>query len=694
MVNEISINLKECKFLKCYSNQKIPIVEKNTDWEVQSLSYNEANMALKDGLNVALLCNKRFIAIDVDDVEMFEKLKDFGISLETYTEKTTSGGIHLIYELENNSKIELSNFEMKLKNKHYGEFRYNQQIIVIAPSKAESKIDHQTHQYEVLKDVKPAVLKANIIKRIEKYFAGNKLDDIIKNPDIESLTKEDLVELLKYKIHSKYLKLILDGSSEELKFPSRSERDQAVVNHLVNRGLRKYVYKIFELFPIGDKFREKGNSGQKYLEATIESAKEFTGIEEDIWINALETINEENETKLRLKVDDVLRQIKAIKHDIYCEYLLGLLAYKIKVGKRELKERLKKILENENMQNPIQINDLLKMDMPVIEYNIDPIVPKNKVILVGGKPGSFKSLWVLSLLLSMKTQKAYLTNFKINEINQKILLYDLENGENVIAWRFKYLLNGLNKSSEELKDLDILCTFNKANLKRELEIASKYDIIVLDSYRRFLSGSENDSEITNKFFEEYIKPLKELGKTIIIIHHFKKTQLDNELEEQDLQDLFRGNSDIPAQFDIAYGVYKNEEITKIESKILSFDVNIVKFKNRLGLPIKNFVFNVIKDDNEQKTYLTFKSWNKLEKPKDRIKNRIIEFVTEAKDLVRDEILTKIKSEFDISDISVDKYLKELIRDGIFIQRGFGVYSLKEIEKKNDKNQKDDYSTIL
>ena len=51
-----------------------------------------------------------------------------------------------------------------------------------------------------------------------------------------------------------------------------------------------------------------------------------------------------------------------------------------------------------------------------------------------------------------------------------------------------------------------------SNLEKELNNAKNFDIIVLDSYRRFLEGTENDSEITDKFFNEYIKKLKEQGK--------------------------------------------------------------------------------------------------------------------------------------------------------------------------------------
>jgi hypothetical protein len=69
--------------------------------------------------------------------------------------------------------------------------------------------------------------------------------------------------------------LILEGDRDSI-YPSRSERDQAVVNHLVKINCSPAVIRaIFSdpSLPISDKYLEKGRQGDKYLALTIAKAR-------------------------------------------------------------------------------------------------------------------------------------------------------------------------------------------------------------------------------------------------------------------------------------------------------------------------------------------------------------------------------------------------------------------------------------
>jgi hypothetical protein len=63
--------------------------------------------------------------------------------------------------------------------------------------------------------------------------------------------------------------LILTGATEG--YPSRSERDHAVIGELLRTGCNlEIVEAIYQAYPVGEKYREKGRNGRTYLQASIE----------------------------------------------------------------------------------------------------------------------------------------------------------------------------------------------------------------------------------------------------------------------------------------------------------------------------------------------------------------------------------------------------------------------------------------
>lgn len=374
-------------------------------------------------------------------------------------------------------------------------------------------------------------------------------------------------------------------------------------------------------------------------------------------------------------IDNFLSRITKIENIIFKKYLISKIAFKTKVGKRELEKQLDKVSKIEEVKNPIAITDLLKQNFPEIEYLINPIIPKG-CILIGGKAGVGKSLISLGIAISLKNKEKFLGKFEIIK-NPKILYYDLENGSNVFKWRLEYLIRGLNVNRDNLQDFHLEENFNKANIEKELELSKNFDLIILDSYRRFLEGTENDSDITDKFFSEYIKPLKNAGKTIIILHHLKKIKL-SELSDDDLIDAFRGSTDIPAQFDLVYGVIKSPEVQEFETNNLSFNMSLLKAKNRLGLPIKNFTFKIIKNEIGKKTEFKFLNYGKLKEPKEIIQDKIILLLQEQGEISRKLIHELVIAETGAENSnSTDRWLKEMVENGLIIKSAYGKYKLPQ-----------------
>lgn len=314
--------------------------------------------------------------------------------------------------------------------------------------------------------------------------------------------------------------------------------------------------------------------------------------------------------------------------------------------------------------------ELMKSDLAPVDYYIEPIIPKNNVIIIGGKPGSFKSFFMLLMGISMVNSEYLLGKFKVTN-NYKILLYDLENGPRVIYQRTKYTMNGLGITDyNALHGLLIEPNFDRNDIEKEFNKAKDFDIIILDSYRRFLKGDESDSQITDMFYKNFLKPLKALGKTIIILHHFRKSRPED-MDDADFQDMFRGSSDLVGQVDLAYGLIKSPEIISADCNTMKFDVSIVKAKNREGLPIRNFTISVLKDDLSQKTIFEFKKFGIID-PNEGIKTHIRQLL-EKGGMKRLEIVEAVRTMYQVCDKTIDNILKQMAKEGEIKKVATGQY---------------------
>lgn len=346
---------------------------------------------------------------------------------------------------------------------------------------------------------------------------------------------------------------------------------------------------------------------------------------------------------------------------------------------------IEKVIETQKSEMLIDSITLMEKELPPLEYFIEPLIPKNTLILVGGRPSSFKSMFTLSLVLAISKGVNYMDQFETNK-GQKVLLYDLENGKRVMHRRIKYLINGnaaLDKSPFEL-----CFDFDKENIEKEREFASKYDLIILDSYRRFLKGEENSSEITDAFYRYFLKPLRDAGKTIIIIHHFRKTKPEN-LTDEDVESLFRGSSDLPAQVDLIFGLLKSSE--EVENKKSKFTVSVLKCKNRLGLNIRDFIFTVEKDDMYLSTDIKFAKYGYYN-PAEEIDTIIINFLENGQKK-RKAIVEEIVSKTRVAKATAVRHITGLVAAGMIKSTKFGHYRLEDDDDSNYNPESEENDVI-
>ncbi|MCD6577993.1 AAA family ATPase [bacterium] len=395
---------------------------------------------------------------------------------------------------------------------------------------------------------------------------------------------------------------------------------------------------------------------RKELNEKLKSSK---GISEVIW-KIINNINEE-EAKNNLELYKLYKQFRdgILLPDDVDHYVNSVLRTFY----------LKRNIFEETQLDVVNIKDLLNMDVSLPEFITRPFIPKQSLIILGGKPESFKSIFTLILSINIASGTKFLNIFETKR--GKVLYVDAENGKIETARRIKYFFKNIVDA-----DFDYLQFKSFKELDKILK--NDYDLVVFDSFRRFLRGNETDSQVVNDFYMNYLKPLKEKGTSIILIHHFRKKRGD--ITDEDLQEMFRGSTDIIAMIDLAYALEKVEEKVDIENSVSEYIINFRKAKNRLGIPIVDFSFRIIKNDKEQRSRIEFIKLERVLTLEDRIKEEIVSILKEAKDVMkRSEIKDKLEERIgeEINKNTLTRALNSLVLIGSIVKEKYGHYKINE-----------------
>lgn len=325
----------------------------------------------------------------------------------------------------------------------------------------------------------------------------------------------------------------------------------------------------------------------------------------------------------------------------------------------------------------VNFNELVNSKCEQLDFHLLPLVPKNKIIIIGGRPDSCKSLFSLLLGISIASGQKFLNTFETKKA--RVLYVDAENGLEETKRRIQYFYK-----NADLKDVDfkyVFATINEA--EKIISLFDDYDVVIFDSLRRFLKGKETDSETINKFYQNFLFPLREQKKTVILIHHFrKKKEIDLEM---DLMEMFRGSSDILAMVDFAYCLQKVEYEANPDDKILKVVLNFYVVKNRAGIPATDFSFVITKNDKKMRSDISFMKFERILSLQERLEKEIAQFLREMKRVVemreiKDMLVERIDADYD--ERTLRRALKSLCDVGkiIRVKRGHYQYNPRLLEK--------------
>jgi len=534
-----------------------------------------------------------------------------------------------------------------------------------------------TYNMKYEKPIKVEIWNFNTLPTPSTFF--KEYFKIVKIISPES-KKEEIEEIFKRRIRKRKRDEIVDFFSNFWVKGYRNQLEIFLLGILLKNGIKKehamyIIKKICERTGDEEMKQRMYNVDYHYSHRVelFEKLKGISGLCDIVW----EIINsnipkEEFEEKPLLKyLVEQTQKGELIKDDI--EFLV----------KNRLKAMglTKNIFEKKSFEEiGLTLNDLREREIEDIDYWVYPIVPKGSLICLAGTPASFKSLFSLALGISIATGKNFLEKFKVHETG-KVVYIDAENGPDETARRVKYLLAN-EVIPEELGSNFLYIPYKGIEeIEKYLRQCDNYDIVIFDSMRRFMKGDEAKSEVVNDFYMKFLKPLKERGKTIILIHHLRKKK---DIEE-DIMERIRGSTDIVAMLDLAFVLSKVEEEIDAEDRVMRAIVNFLKAKERSGVPVFDFNFLVEKDDKIKKTEMVFREAVRVMTKEERVKEKIAEILkTEGREMETKELMSMVSEELgeEVNKTVFSSAINRLIISGtvIRVKRGRYKYNEKLLEK--------------
>jgi hypothetical protein len=315
----------------------------------------------------------------------------------------------------------------------------------------------------------------------------------------------------------------------------------------------------------------------------------------------------------------------------------------------------------------ISAEDIMNMDIPPIEWDIEGLVTTNGYHFLAGLAGRFKTYLGFFMARSFITGEQFLGR----EVKKRrVLLVDEESRERTLKERTRKVLSDLNSTQRHNFKYSISkgIKFDEKNVSQlEEDIKnSKAEVVIMDSFARFFVGNENSADDVKKSFE-LLKPMMEkYDCSFIIIHHFNKG------DSSDMNSL-RGSSDLAAQCDTILVI--NEDFKDNYSLWLA--------KNRHGEKGDKIKFRTMDLDNNTRLTINFVGEVSQVKESAEVRN--------AK-LFYDHLIKEEYESFSLN-ANADKFFKQLglsknilykardvlLKEGKLLSKGKGIYEIVEDE---------------
>jgi hypothetical protein len=172
---------------------------------------------------------------------------------------------------------------------------------------------------------------------------------------------------------------------------------------------------------------------------------------------------------------------------------------------------------------------VLKEPLPAIDWDVEPLIAHGNRVVVYGEFGCGKSWALLDLAIHLALGQAWLDRYTVPQ-PRSVLYLDEEMAGRTLRTRLKKLANGLG-----LPDSASIPLWLGSHLGVKLTAPSAIesllstlkardidpDVIIVETLRRVIGGSENEAEDVGRMWEA-AEPLLKADKTLILSHHMRK----------------------------------------------------------------------------------------------------------------------------------------------------------------------------
>ena len=175
----------------------------------------------------------------------------------------------------------------------------------------------------------------------------------------------------------------------------------------------------------------------------------------------------------------------------------------------------------------ISVQNIIRNPLPPVEWIVQPVVAKGERVLLYGEFGALKSWLLLHMGLHIAAGHKWLGEFPVPK-PRSMLYVDEEMTEHTIRLRVKQLVAGEKIPTDDMQFQvasreGVLLTEmgGKILLERVWKADYRPEVIVIDSMRATLVGSENEQEDVIAFWRA-VEPILKAGITVIVTHHMRK----------------------------------------------------------------------------------------------------------------------------------------------------------------------------
>lgn len=258
---------------------------------------------------------------------------------------------------------------------------------------------------------------------------------------------------------------------------------------------------------------------------------------------------------------------------------------KIKELKKIIRGEFKKKKQQDklaNKNNPLEITSskaLLKTNLNK-DWVIQDLLPSGCLTILSGRPGNFKTWLTIYFAICISEGISVFGVFPTKK--SKVLIIDEEDSGALIKDRLIKL--GIKDKTEI--SLSIMTGFKADNEERMNILIQEIkrrgiSVVIIDSLIRIHSGDENSAKDMANLFTQ-ISRLKKIGITVLINHHHRKSQNNQDSDNQSM----RGSVDILAALDCHMMINRKGD-----------DLIITQTKNRYKPEIKPFIITPTNEEN-------------------------------------------------------------------------------------------------